>query len=110
MEAGLLNLVAYKGRDFTSGMTSLDASEKPHNFTGYAAIFRVLDKAGNTLVERTTEDGGVTLGGPLGTIVLTMTQADTANLPTRPNYTFDLIDTFGKKFLYLHGDIYVSDR
>ena len=90
-------------------MTSYDASERPHNFTGYAAVFRVLDKAGKTLVERTTEDGGVTLNSS-GQITIHMTPEETASLPVKPDYTFDLIDTYGRKFLYLHGDIYVSDR
>lgn len=78
------NLTIYQGSRFRYPMRWLIGPNlqtlTPVDLTGYTARLQVRDGAGNLLLDLTTENGGITLGGVLGTIVLLLTTAQTTAL------------------------------
>lgn len=104
MSAGTLNLIAEQGATFSKVLTLTDSNDNLINLIGYTARMQVRDTyaAAATLLELTTENSGIALGGAAGTITLTATAAAMAAIPvsdapgTPPSriavYDLDLID------------------
>jgi hypothetical protein len=82
MPAAKVNLKIEQGATFRQKFTWKDAKGKPVNLTGYTAKLQVRDSAGATtvLLELTTENVGIVLGGTAGTIELMQTDEQTAAL------------------------------
>lgn len=75
-----VNLTIDQGATFTHQFTWLDSLQIPIDLTGYTARMHMradIDDA-TTLVELTTENGGISLGGVLGTIDLVIDSDVTA--------------------------------
>jgi len=91
MPAGLYNITAEQGATFTRTITWNTSAGTPVNLTGYTARMQVRADydASTALLDLTTENGGITLGGALGTIVLTATATATAALSSG-SYVYDL--------------------
>lgn len=89
---GSLNLTIYQGATFSVTLTwTTDGS--PVNLTGYTADMMV--KNGQTdVVELSTTNGRIALGGSAGTITLTIDADDTAAL-TPVHADYDLLLTSG---------------
>lgn len=70
--AGTYNIIADQGTTFTRNITYLDNAGLPVNLTGYTAKMQVrpATDSSTVLVELSTANGRITLGGALGTIVL----------------------------------------
>lgn len=70
--AGTYNILADQGATFTRTLTYLDNAGAPVNLTGYTAKMQVRPTIGSStvLVELSTANGRITLGGALGTIAL----------------------------------------
>lgn len=91
MPAGIYNIASEQGATFTRTITWKDNAGSPINLTGYTARMQVRDDYSSTsaVLTLTTENGGITLGGSAGTIVLTATATATAAL-TDGDYVYDL--------------------
>lgn len=77
------NFIINQGATLAKAMTyyMLDGVT-PFNLTGYTARMQIRPSVASStvLANLTTENGGITLGGAAGTIVLNMSAADTAAL------------------------------
>jgi hypothetical protein len=88
-----LSFAIYQGATFSLTLTWETGDDPaPVNLTGFTAAMKV--KAGEDLViELTTENGGITLGGALGTILLSIDAEDTADFAAPASATYDLLLT-----------------
>jgi hypothetical protein len=81
------------------------------NLTSYTARMQVRDKLGGSVVlDLTTENDGITLGGAAGTITLVVTDEQCAALrvpdsPGRKDFVYDikLIPASGEAFKLMYG-------
>lgn len=91
MPAGTYNIVCDQGSTLSRVITWKNSSGTPINLTSYTARMQVRDgySATSSLLSLTTENGGITLGGALGTITLVASATDTAAL-TPDQYVYDL--------------------
>ena len=72
--AGLYNIIADQGATLSRTVTWKDSAKNPINITGYTARMHVreLVTSASTVLELTTENNRITLGGTAGTITLTV--------------------------------------
>lgn len=91
MSAVTYNLVIDKGATFQQRFTWKDSDGAVINLTGYTARMHIRETiaAATTIVELTTENGRITLGGVAGTIDLEVAAAVTAAI-TQSSGFFDL--------------------
>lgn len=97
MSAGTHTITIEQGATFTSLMTwyTDDTRETPVNLTGYTAKMQIRSRIGDetVLLELSTENGRITLGGVAGTILLTISATDTEDLTFEQGvYDLELID------------------
>lgn len=106
------------GADFVAPMTRfIDRNRtNPFNLTGFTAKMEIRKKAGAPLiVSLTTENGGITLGGTAGTILLFIDVTDTEASPIIDNigineYDLFLIDSGGDPEKIMRGCIGIEQR
>lgn len=89
--AGLYNIIADQGATLSRTVTWKDSAKNPINITGYTARMHVreLVTSASTVLELTTENNRITLGGTAGTITLTVSASTMAGL-TAGKYVYDL--------------------
>lgn len=89
--AGTYNMTCDQGATFDRTLTWKDASGNLVNLTGYTARMQVRTTydASTTVLSLTTENGGIVLGGALGTIRVIASATTTAALTPR-TYVYDL--------------------
>jgi len=89
--AGTYNITCQQGATLKRTLTWLEPNKDPINVTGYTARMQVRETAdANTVVlELTTANNRITLGGTAGTIDLLVSANTTANL-TPGLYVYDL--------------------
>lgn len=89
--ANTYNITVEQGATYTLAITYKDASGNAINLSGYTARMdvRATYNSPSTIIELTTENGRIELGGVNGTINLSITAANTAALPTS-NAVYDL--------------------
>lgn len=105
--AGLFNLVADQGSTFSRTVVWRDPAKTPINLGGYTARMQIRPTTSSSTVtkELTTENGGITLGGDNGQIVLYISDEDMINI-TEDKYVYDLellgpdASTYVYKLLY----------
>lgn len=87
---GDYNITCPQGATFDRTFT-LTVDGTPQNLTGYTAAMQVRESvSGSTaLINLTTENGGITLGGSAGTILVTISASTTAAV-TAGSYSYDL--------------------
>lgn len=86
---GVYDFTIRQGGTFSRRLTWKDDAGAPINLTGYTARMQIrTPDNGTILLSLTTENGGITLGGVLGTITLAITAAATAAL----NWVYGLYD------------------
>lgn len=75
------------------------------DLTGYAAFMQIRRDIDDPdfLAELTTANGGITLGGTLGTAALYLSAATTATFPPEADYDLDLITPDGDRYTLLRG-------
>jgi hypothetical protein len=111
VKAGVYNINVDQGADFTKVITLKDSSGNPVNLTGYSArmhVRRDVDSA-STLVELTTQNGRISLGGAAGTITLALTATTTAGIARSGVYDIEIVSAGGQVSRVLRGD-FVVDR
>lgn len=86
------NFIVYQGTDYAQQLIWRDNGVTPVNLTGFTARMQIRKRVSSEtpFIELTTENGGITLGGALGTIDLHMTPAQTAALSWRGEAVYDL--------------------
>lgn len=89
MAASSFNLKVELGATFRQKITWSDKNSVPINLTGYTGRMQVRKKIDDpiALIDLTTENGGIVLGGTLGTIEIVITDLQTADLS---NGVYDL--------------------
>ncbi len=89
--AGTYNMTCNQGATFKRTITWLEPNKDPINLTGYTSRMQVRTaaNAASTILELTTENSRITLGGTAGTVSMTVAANVTANL-TPGLYVYDL--------------------
>lgn len=98
MLAEVYNITAEQGAKYSLDITWRDDQGDPINLTGYTARMQVRESvsAADVLIELTTENGRITLGGAAGTILLeidadVMAALDTNHLKVTWRYDLELV-------------------
>ena len=112
-QAGRLSIVIEQGTTFNPVLTYTDNAEPPVpiDLTGYTARMQIRLKrtSPDFIHELTTENGGITLGGALGTITLLITSDDTTLFDFKSAvYDLELIDGSGRVIRLLQGSVTLS--
>lgn len=111
MLAGRYNISVDQGATFERLLTVKDGSDSLFDFSNYTArmqIRRDIDET-DVMIELTTENGYITLGGTAGTINLYMPPVVTQALTTRDCvYDLEIIDAAGKVYRLLKGQVRVD--
>lgn len=106
----VINLEINEGTDYSMSVTYRDElTNLPVNITGYDATLDIKQAFGNsTYLFELTPGNGLTLGGSLGTIDITIS-SEVTNMTNQPSpwergaYSLVLTDLLGKKILLLKG-------
>jgi len=89
MTAGTWNPTIEQGADWTVELTWADDGT-PIDLTGYTARMSLRHSARDTVsIHLDTTNGRISLGGAAGTITLSLTAAETAEIPAH-NHPYDL--------------------
>lgn len=110
MAAGTLDFTIEQGATFNLLLT-WKINNVAVNLTGYTARLaaRVDVEDTETVLTLTTENGGITLGGALGTISLDRTATQTALLPAGTYvYDLELISGVGAVTRLVQGELDIS--
>jgi hypothetical protein len=105
MLAGTYKITCDQGATFERVITVKDSTGSPMNLTGYTARMQVRREieSSTTLVELTTQNGRITLGGAAGTISLSMDAATTAAIEDEGVYDLEIISNGGAVHRVLKG-------
>ena len=107
-EAGLLDITLDQGADRTIINTWKDSEGALMDLTGYTGVMQIRETKSGTeaLLELTTENGGLAMGGVAGTITMVFTDTQTAALDFDEG-TYDLLlyDSTMKARRLLQGKI-----
>ncbi len=110
MPAATHNLTIERGATYTQRLTWKDPAGTAINLTGYTARMQLRPRIGGpVLIELTTENGRIALGGSAGTIDLTIAAADTTTLPTSTvKYDLELISAGGLVYRLIEGAVTIT--
>lgn len=109
----LVNLKVSRGATFRHRFVWQDDKSRPINLTGYTAKLQIREQpiSPEFEAELTTENGGIVLGGRLGTISLYLSSANTESLTsTKMVYDLKLRATNGDDIRLVQGQIVVSQE
>ena len=109
--AGKLNLTIVQGATYRKTLTWKDSDLVLIDLTGYTARMKARDAVGAVaeLLDLTTENGGITLGGALGTIELFISDTATGALTwSRAVYDLELEDAGGDVTRLVEGTVRVN--
>lgn len=100
-----------QGTDYDKPLVWKDSAGVPVNLAGYSARMQLRPSVSSdtVLLDLTTENGGITLGGALGTITLHFTEANTSPLTKGGVYDLEVI-IGGKVKRLVAGSITVSKQ
>jgi tRNA threonylcarbamoyladenosine modification (KEOPS) complex Pcc1 subunit len=107
MSAGYHHFIIEQGATFGQTLTLKDSSDSLINLTGYTSAemdLRETPESSSEVLTLTTANNRVTLGGSAGTVTLSISAADTANL-TAGDGVFDLevVDGSSRVYRILEG-------
>ena len=107
MSAGYHHFIIEQGATFGQTLTLKDSSDTLINLTGYTSAemdLRETPESSSEVITLTTANNRITLGGAAGTVTLSISSADTANL-TAGDGVFDLeiVDGSSRVFRILEG-------
>jgi len=110
-KAGKLNLVIEQGARFDPVLTWKDENGVVINLTGWTARMQIRASKSEAafLIELTTENGGITLGGAAGTISLVITGTATAAITwTKGVYDLEMVSPSGYPTRLVEGTVKVK--
>ena len=110
MPAGNYDFTCEQGAKFEKRLRVTTSSE-PLDFSGFTAAMHVRYRyeATDFLVELTTENGLIVLGGAAGTVDLTIPSETTATIPKSGVYDIEITDEGGEVHRLLKGQ-FVLDK
>ena len=111
MTAGVKNIVIEQGATFTWNLIWNDSTSTPVDLTGYTARMQVRKTKASTekLLDLTTENGGITLGGALGTIAVVASAALTEAVDAKSGvYDLELESASGVVKRLIEGEVTIS--
>ena len=111
MPASTYDLYIEQGATWLKTITWNDSDGVPIDLTGYTARmqFRSSVTSSTILATATTENGKITLGGALGTIVITFSATDTTAFEfVSAVYDLELVSSSGFVTRLLEGGVEVS--
>jgi hypothetical protein len=110
MLAGVYKIICDQGATFQRVLTITDANDDPMNLTGYTARMQIRPEIESTdvLLELTTQNGRITLGGAAGTIALNLTPQDTATIDRDGFYDIEIISSGGAVHRVVRGRFVVN--
>tara|TARA_R110000751_G_scaffold5530_3_gene25166 strand:+ start:139 stop:489 length:351 start_codon:yes stop_codon:yes gene_type:complete len=96
MSAGYHHFIIEQGATFGQTLTLKDASNTVINLTGFSGAMSLRENpdAASSILDLTTANGRMTMGGSAGTVVLAVSASDTNGL-TAQDGVFDLEITSG---------------
>ena len=110
MTPGKYNMICPQGATFYKTLT-WKIGDVAVNLTGYTARMKAKDKHNSTctpVIDITTSNGGITLGGSLGTIDLLVSASDTASIYAK-DYVYDLeLDSGSQVYRVIEGKFIVT--
>jgi len=108
---GHYDFTLYQGASFSRILTWKNENDTLINLTGYTARMQLRESQdeASAFLTLTTENGGIALGGALGTITLSISASDTAALTqTSGVYDLELVSGGGIVTRLLQGKILLS--
>jgi hypothetical protein len=111
MAAGIYNMIIEQGATHTRSFTYTDDAGTAVNLSGYSArmMARAAYQSSATLFSVSTATSGLTIPTPAnGTIVLTLTDAQTAALPCDGVYDLEIVSPSGVVTRLLQGLVTLS--
>lgn len=111
MAAAYFDILIEQGATFRKTFVWKDSNETPIDITGYTARMQLRRKKSSTTAEHsaTTENGGITLGGALGTVDVLIPATTTADFSwTTGVYDLELDDGTGVITRLVEGGVEVS--
>lgn len=107
MSAGFYHFIIEQGATFSKVLTLKDSSDALVNLTGYTGAemdLRSNPDSTTEIITLTTGNSRIALGGSAGTVTLTISATDTANLTAGDGvYDLDLTDSTGAITRILEG-------
>lgn len=107
MSAGFHHFVIEQGATFSRVLTLKDSSGTVVNLNSYSSAemdLRENPESSTEVITLTTANGRIALGGAAGTVTLTISATDTANLTADDGvYDLELTDSGGNVFRILEG-------
>lgn len=111
MAAVNYDILIEQGATFQLELVWKDANNTPINLTGYTARMQVREKvnAPTTLLNLTTENGGITLGGALGTVQVRAAATLTDDITVRRGvYDLEVVSAGGIVTRLIEGAVTIS--
>lgn len=111
MTAAVHNITIEQGATFQMNILWKDSTGTPINLAGYTARMQVRQKYSSptTLLNFTTENGAIVLGGILGTIAITGAATVTDDLVGKTGvYDLELVSAGGIVTRLVQGSVYIS--
>lgn len=110
MAAITYDLYIEQGAEFTKRFIWKDSTGTPVNLTGYTARMQIRPTVGSdtVLMENTTENGRIALGGSAGTIDVTLGATITAELAKGGVYDLELVQTADDVVRFAEGQVTLS--
>ena len=111
MPAAIYDFEIEQGADYDKPLVWKDSTGNPVNLTGYTARMQLRPSVSSetVLLELTTKNGGITLGGATGKITLHFTEANTSPLVKGGVYDLEMI-IGGKVKRLVQGAISLSKQ
>jgi hypothetical protein len=109
-EAGEYDITIEQGSGFSLSLVYEAPEDSPVDFTGSTGRMHVRSKysSTDTLIELTTENGGIELGDD-GSIELSMAADDTAGLTfSRGVYDLEIVPSVGEPYKIIKGNVFLA--
>lgn len=112
MPAGKYTMIIEQGATFARLMTYKDSSGEPFDLTGCTARMHVRDliDSETPVLELTTENGAITLGGTDGTIELILSPAQTSTIVSDGIYDIEVVYPTGDVDRVLQGKVILDKQ
>jgi hypothetical protein len=111
MAATITDLLIEQGANYSQEFVYRDSSGNPINLTGYTARMQIRStyESASPMIDLTTDNYGIILGGAAGTVALGMSAATTDALTAgRGVYDLELISGLGFVTRMLQGVVTIS--
>ena len=107
MSAGYHHFIIEQGATFGQTLTLKDSSDTVINLSGYASAemdLRETPESASPVITLTTANSRISLGGAAGTVTLSISAADTANLTAGDGvYDLEVVDGSSGVYRILEG-------